>query len=383
MKRVNQVRILHIMSSYGGGISTFIHNLATEMSKYHIVFDVVTYNDCPEHFVKAIRQTGGDVYQLKNPKKSGWSAFKHSISRVLKLYDYHVVHCHITGYRAGIYWSMVRRFSPQSKFVIHAHYIATMPEHPVQRIGYFMTQQLNRSLSDLYVGCSYQAIESIFGYQVSKSQGIIIPNSIDESKFLYSKEQYQTLREQWRGYFEIESDQYVIGQIGRLAKIKNHKLTLQIAQLAKEKHLPYRFIFFGQGPMESELKTMIEEYQLEDFVVLAGRYEQMDQIFPMLDATILPSFNEGLGTVAIESQAGGIPVVLSENVPAEADLGMGLVYRQNLTAPIEFWLESLQTAMTHQPVPVEERSYALTRSKYTNHQAARVYASSIAGVIKI
>lgn len=73
-QKVNK-RILHIMSSHGGGISTFIRNLATEIHRFGIVFDVVTYGPCPPEFVEAIRRTGGDVYQIKNPKKKDGDSF--------------------------------------------------------------------------------------------------------------------------------------------------------------------------------------------------------------------------------------------------------------------------------------------------------------------
>lgn len=92
MSQETNKRVLHIMSSHGGGISTFIRNLATEIHRFGIVYDVVTYDKCPQEFIEAIQRTGGDVYQLKNPKKDGWIQFFKSFSRVIKLYDYDIIH---------------------------------------------------------------------------------------------------------------------------------------------------------------------------------------------------------------------------------------------------------------------------------------------------
>ena len=42
-----------------------------------------------------------------------------------------------------------------------------------------------------------------------------------------------------------------------------------------------------------------------------------------LDVFIFPSKYEGLGIVLIEAQAAGIPCVVSNKIPNEADLGLG------------------------------------------------------------
>ena len=43
--KIKPIRILHIMSGFGGGISTFIRNQAEALTDTSIIFDVATYDE--------------------------------------------------------------------------------------------------------------------------------------------------------------------------------------------------------------------------------------------------------------------------------------------------------------------------------------------------
>src|SRR5699024_7820579 len=120
MKRMKTLKILHIMSGYGGGISSFIYNKAFEMQKYNIQFDVITYDECPENFKKVIHSTGGKIYKMVNPKKVGWKKFVDYFTDPLKTNEYDIVHCHLAGLKVLPYYLLVRRYT-KARFLIHAH----------------------------------------------------------------------------------------------------------------------------------------------------------------------------------------------------------------------------------------------------------------------
>lgn len=376
-QKVNK-RILHIMSSHGGGISTFIRNLATEIHRFGIVFDVVTYGPCPPEFVEAIRRTGGDVYQIKNPKKEGWRQFYKSFSRVIKLYHYDVIHCHIAGYRALAY-KTISNFQSEAEFIIHAHhYVDDNQLSVAQRFLHYLNQMINQTVSAKFVGCSRDAVQALFGYKIDRKDMIIIPNSIEPNDFIFELDEANHLRESGREHYGIAKDTIVVGQIGRLAPIKNHALMIQVAEMAKLKNLNMKFIIAGSGELEAELKERIKMNQLEDYVQLVGRISPIAELFPVMDVLLFPSINEGLGTTAIESQAAGVPVVLSHTIPMEVELGLNLLHRVNLSAAPSDWLKEVLKASRERKVDSSERLMALERNNYTNIQAAKLYATSIA-----
>lgn len=376
-QKVNK-RILHIMSSHGGGISTFIRNLATEIHRFGIVFDVVTYEQCPQEFVEAIQRTGGDVYQIKNPKKEGWKQFYKSFSRVIKLYNYDVIHCHISGYRALAYKS-ISTFKSDAEFIIHAHYYVDDNQLTVpKRFLHYLNQMINQTTSAKFVGCSRNAVQALFSYKIERKDMVIIPNSINPADFLMEPDEEISLREQGRAKYGIADDTLVVGQVGRLAPIKNHALMIQVAELVKMKKLNIKFLIAGSGELEEELQNRIKVNQLEDYVQLIGRVSPIADLFPVMNVLLFPSINEGLGTSAIESQAAGVPVVLSNTIPMEVELGIDLLYRVDLNATPNEWLEEILKASKNRSVESSDRLMALERNNYTNIQAAKLYASSIA-----
>lgn len=371
-------RILHIMSSHGGGISTFIHNIATEIHHFGIVFDVVTFDQCPQEFIETIRKTGGDVYQLKNPKKEGWLQFQKSLARVMKLYNYDVIHCHISGYRAMAYrW--VANFYSQAEFVIHAHYYIDVNQLNVsQKFFHYLNQVINQNLSSKFVGCSRNAVQSLFGYKIDRKDMIIIPNSIDPDDFIHSESQYQQLREEGRQEYQLSKETLVVGQIGRLTEVKNHKLTIQMAELAKMKQLNMKFLIAGAGELKDHLQARIDQNQLNDYVQLVGRIAPIGDFFPVIDVLLFPSLNEGLGTTAIESQAAGKPVVLTSSLPMELELNLDLLHRVSLNQTADKWLDEVIQASQSSSKNEDERLLALERHSYTNNQAAKLYSTLIA-----
>lgn len=379
MPRQRNIRILHIMSSHGGGISTFIHNIAREIQSYGIIFDVVTFGPCPDDFIQTIRRTGGDVYQIKNPKKDGWRQFKQSFKRILQLYSYQLVHCHIAGYRALAYKFLVNRYS-RANFIIHAHhYVDEKRLNPVQKLLHYVNQQINQSISSRYVGCSRQAVESLFGYQIKREEILVIPNSISIEDYLYSSEAYQRLRAEKRQELGIAPQELVVAQIGRLEPVKNHQLTLDVAALARSKGLNMRFLLLGAGSLARELELKVTSLRLGESVKMLGRLSPIANYLPLIDCVIFPSFSEGLGTAAIESQAAGIPVVMSDVIPIEVELGLNLTKRLKLSQEAGEWLQAIIESQSSQRPDTSQRRLALEKHHYSNEQAAKLYASMIAG----
>ena len=79
-------------------------------------------------------------------------------------------------------------------------------------------------------------------------------------------------------------------------------------------------ILVGTGPLEEKVKSKVAEKGFSGCVHFLGNRKDMNRIYQAMDVFVFPSLFEGLGIVAIEAQAAGVPIVCSEGLPPETDI---------------------------------------------------------------
>lgn len=378
-----QLRILHIMSGFGGGISSFIRNKAEYMVNENILFDVVTYDECSLDFKKAIYNTGGEIYTLQNPKTTSWKAFKQSYTSVLQQNEYDIIYCHINGYRNLPYYYYARKYS-KATFYVHAHtshYPKKMLSN-TQQVRIQMDQLINHKVTDAFVGCGSLSIQNIFGPSVSKEEMVVIPNSVEVGRFIKEKETSKKHRNAYRKDFQIEDDELIIGHVGRLESIKNHELTLELANHIKKNHLRMKILIIGEGNREAELKDMVNAKDLNEIVTFTGRISPIEDFFPALDVMLLPSFAEGLPTVVVEAQASGVPVVMSDTITEEVDLGFNMLEAVSIEADISKWVEAIEKTQNVEIPVAKAREEVIKKKSFSNDASAELYIEFLKGNIR-
>lgn len=369
-------RILHIMSGYGGGISSFIANLASHAKDKQIVFDVVTYDDCSESFYQTIQETGGKVYGLNNPKKEGWKAFIRSYEAVFQNHAYDLVHCHIAGYRAIPYAIIAKNYGVP--FVIHAHDNSGQAAIGSKaKLEHFINRRVNQNLSKIQLGCGLLAIQDKFVNPKAETT-FILPNAIDPQRFVLNEETFKQARRQLRAQYGLSDEMLAIGHIGRLKDVKNHEFSLKLMKWAKEQGKQCHLFIIGQGPKEDYLKQQIKGLNLEDQVTLIGRVEPIESIYPLLDLCLLPSFFEGFPTTLVETQAMGIPALVSDTVTKEVDLHLGLLAYLSLGQNAQAWWQAIDS-IDKDPIPGDRRLQALEEKSLVLTQSIQVYEAFLSG----
>lgn len=377
-----QLKVLHIMSGFGGGISSFIRNKAEYMINENIQFDVVTYDECSEDFKEVIHQTGGKIYTMFNPKIKGWQAFKQSFTQVLKENSYDIIYCHLNGYRTLPYYYYARKLS-EAPFYVHAHtshYPKTMLSSQ-KKLNIRMDQLINRKVTDKVVGCGSLSIKNIFGESVNEENIVVIPNSVEVERFIKKQEEVKELRILNRANFNLKDDELVIGHIGRLEAVKNHELTIKLAEYIKEKKLRIKILIIGTGNREVELKALVDLKELNNIITFTGRISPIEDFYPALDVMLLPSFAEGLPTVVVEAQASGIPVVMSETITEEVDLGFNMLETVPLNAEPSKWIAVIERTQVDRVPNATVREQVIREKKFSNETSADLYIEFLRGKI--
>ncbi|HCN2157356.1 TPA: colanic acid biosynthesis glycosyltransferase WcaL [Escherichia coli] len=125
--------------------------------------------------------------------------------------------------------------------------------------------------------------------------------------------------------------------VARLTEKKGLHVAIEACRQLKEQGVAFRYRILGIGPWERRLRTLIEQYQLEDVVEMPG-FKPSHEVKAMLDNAdvfLLPSVTgadgdmEGIPVALMEAMAVGIPVVstLHSGIPelVEADKSGWLV----------------------------------------------------------
>ena len=80
-----------------------------------------------------------------------------------------------------------------------------------------------------------------------------------------------------------------------------------------------RLWLVGEGPLQEELEAEIEARSLSNHVVLAGVFDNVDELLAAADLFVLPSWEEGMSLALLEAMAAGLPVVATD-IPGNRDL---------------------------------------------------------------
>ncbi|MBF6626534.1 glycosyltransferase [Aerococcaceae bacterium zg-BR9] len=373
------MRVLHIMSGFGGGISSFIQNKAIGLLDSEIVFDVATYDEVSPAFRESIEAMGGEIYRLINPKKESWQAYMQSFESIFRTQTYDVVHCHIVGYRAIAYYVIAKKYVP--RFYIHAH--DTRPEVQTgikNKALNWLNRRLQHYMSDVPLGCGDLAIQAHYG-MVDDNQMMVLTNGIEDERFFMEDETRLAMRQQLREQYQISDETVVIGQVGRLEKVKNTDFTLALARYLKEQQLPAKIFLVGDGALAASIQATIEQEQLQSIIVLLGRVSPIETVLPLFNVLMLPSFAEGLPTIAVEAQALGIPIVTSDYVSREADFGLGMFRQLSLEEKMNAWYVALEASANESVPPLEERRQALQDAKFTQAASTALYKAFLLGEV--
>jgi len=116
-------------------------------------------------------------------------------------------------------------------------------------------------------------------------------------------------REWFQAQFDLRPEERAIGMVAQFIPRKGHRLLISVLPEVLRHFPAARFLFFGKGPLEQEIRSMVRAKGLEGAVRFAGFREDLPQILPCLDLLVHPALMEGLGVSLLQASAAGIPVV--------------------------------------------------------------------------
>ena len=321
------IRVLHIVQKMeAGGIQAFLMNLYRNIDRNKIQFDFLVEYEEKEFYDDEIISLGGRIYYTNFRKTLNVIKFKKTLSKILKEHpEYKIVHIHATA--IGKICTNTAKKCGIKTIIAHTHSNSAIKDW--KYYPKILLRKLYTNGPTDFFACSEDAGK----YTFKNKKFTVIYNAIDIDKFLFKQE----VRENFRKELNIE-DKFVIGNIGRLHKEKNQSFLIDIFYEIQKKKENAILLIVGKGPLKNELEEKVRSLGIDNKVYFLEDRKDIERIYQGIDVFVLPSFYEGLGIVAIEAQASGLPVIASTGVAKEANITDN-IQNIDLSESIDVWVE--------------------------------------------
>ena len=191
--------------------------------------------------------------------------------------------------------------------VFHSYYGAAKT-----RLFLAVERALARIATDRIVVISPQQFAEINGrFGVGRAEQFsVVPLGLDAGVFADSRARRRAARARFGA--AGDDDTPLVGIVGRLTEVKNHRLFLEAAALLKERLARragpggprrVRFVVVGDGHLRLDLETHACALGLADDVLFTGTLDDPENFYAALDIVALTSLNEGTPLTLIEAMA--------------------------------------------------------------------------------
>jgi sugar transferase (PEP-CTERM/EpsH1 system associated) len=132
---------------------------------------------------------------------------------------------------------------------------------------------------------------------------ITIHNGVDAQQFVPDG------RGAARRSLGLDESAFIIGTVGRLDPVKDHRSLLQAFAAVAQGNPRARLIIVGDGAMRQVIEAQIKELRIGDRMQMLGERQDVAEILKALDCFTLTSVAEGISNTILEAMATGLPVV--------------------------------------------------------------------------
>ena len=304
-KKINILVLTDIYpNSQNAGLGAFCKEQSTILSHDHSVtvvnfrvdyksfslWPAYTYEITEKPNIKEIRLSIKSSLPIYNQFNYFYTAFHFISKHLFRVTRYDIIHCHF-AYSAGVLGCLLKK-----KFNIPI----VITEHSSSLKGLFRSH-----IHKILVLHSLKNADQVIAVSASIKNEIeqylripieIVPNTIDESRFLLKVREKQ--------------DIVRIGFIGHLEDDRKG-LDLLLEALSKLENKNFHLKIAGTGRLEKYYSELAASLEISNKCTFLGVIptELIPEFLLEVDIFVLPSRKESFGVVIIEAMASGIPVI--------------------------------------------------------------------------
>ena len=143
---------------------------------------------------------------------------------------------------------------------------------------------------------------------VLESRIAVIPNGVDTERFRRDEDMRFGVRQKWGA----SPSTVVIGTVGRLDPIKDHRTLFTAVSLLLALGVPVQLVVVGDGPKRKELEADVHTHEgLAARTMFVGATHDVVAQLNGFDIFVLPSLAEGMSNALLEAMSVGVACVAS------------------------------------------------------------------------
>lgn len=305
-------RLLCIVSSLNtGGAETFMMKVYRGLDKNKYQIDFVVSAD--GFYDSEVRELGGKIHNIPLRTEHPFKALN-GIRKIVKQNKYEIV-LKLGNAPLSVLDLIAAKLGGAKKCTMRSCNALTNLSFK-QRLSDAIFRPFLNKITAVKLAPSDLAARYTFGdkkYQNGQVQ--ILHNGIDLDVFCYDDDARNKIRKE----FSLE-DNFVVGNIGRFSKQKNHKFLLSVFSEIRKKNDKAKLLLVGTGELENEIRDLARELGIESDIVFAGVRTDIPAILSAMDVFLLTSLYEGMPNTVIEAQGTGLPCVISDTITREANI---------------------------------------------------------------
>lgn len=295
-------RILHVTHSLNvGGLERVVVDLAGGFKGMGYTVDIACLSETKPLGEEAEKR-GHLVFSLGKKTGLDWYLVLRLAERT-RAGRYEIVHTHNT---AGLVYGGTAGLLARVPRIIHTEH-GKEPGFENKRLLNIAEHFLIRRVSHV-VAVSEDLKRTVASSAKLRCKKItVIPNGIAVNDY------YQpSLREGTRTKLGIGQDEFVIGSIGRLVFLKNHRFLVHLLNSLRDDLPKMKLVIIGDGPMRVELEKECMNMRLSNRVLFLGERRDIPNLLAALDLFLHPSLTEGISVTLIEAMAARKPIIASD-----------------------------------------------------------------------
>lgn len=229
----------------------------------------------------------------------------------IKKYDIHILDAHSSGAHSMGLW--VKKFREDLPLIVHRRVDNKIKSNFLSR-GKYLSDYVN-----YFIAISHKIGEQLIAYGIPSHKVKVIRSAVHPR--VVTREEKKRFKSQLAQKSQIDDSTIFIGCAAAF-KVNQKGQDVLIKALIQMRNKNFHCFFAGTGTDLDAMKALSRHLGLADKVTFLGHVHEFKQFLASMDILVVPSRNEGLGTISLDgifsgclvvaSNVGGIPEVIED-----------------------------------------------------------------------